>query len=268
MFRHEERNHKSLYLTNNAGDKLLKLVIKKESTSKRDDEFAQIKIIRYGIKRAYLWLDKPKDPYIISLHDNVEITYHGAPKNELSPKIHIKASSGYKTLVNDSLQLPSCAHHPIPLFSFESGYANKRITGQPVTKSSHTISTEHQSSVRFDLYLSSAKMDMKAFGQSAYFFNLFWNMDYLAITKHPPLSSGLIIAPITLFPMGSHMILVRRSISGHTGRPYINFYSNKNYYSKMMDRPVAYQNDDGTLHWSTLRAEDDRLLAEFSAKKI
>ena len=80
--------------------------------------------------------------------------------------------------------------------------------------------------------------------------------------KNHPLTSGLIIAPITFFHMGQYQLAVRRSISTHTGRPRLHFYSNKNYYEKLMNRRTATRNADGTLDWSTMRAEDARLRGE------
>lgn len=257
MFHEESSKRKNLYLTNYYDDKMLKMSISSEGELEKG--FAQIKIIGYGAKRAYVWEDKPSDPKVEQLRNMVELTYHGAKINKNEPKVHIKAKTGYKTLVNDSLLLPNDIHVPVPLFSFESGYANLKKVGNTVTKKAHVISTAHEQPVRVDFYLSSNSFNMRTFVDSFYFFSFFSNQDYLKSQQGMPFDSGSIISPITLFPMGDYILFVRRSVSDYTGRPKFNFYNNKDYYQKMMGRKIAFRNQDGSLEWSTIAEEEARI---------
>lgn len=140
------------------------------------------------------------------------MTYHGAKQENKDSKIHLKAKSRYKTLIDDSLLLPADIDVPVPLFALETGYANHKKTGSNVSKSGHKISTEHPGFVRVDFYLASLRMDANSFVNSMYFFNLFWTQDYLAAAKNNVLNGGLIIAPILFVPMGEYMLVVRRSL--------------------------------------------------------
>ena len=256
-------NKKSLYLTNQHGQKLMKVLVKSEAQKFRGMEHAQLKIITYGVNRAWLWRDRPSDPEIVILHDGVELTYHGGQNIDKTPKVHIKLTTGrYGTLIEDSLSLPQDIDHPAPLFSLETGYANQREATTSVTKISHVIASGSSGPVRFDFYLVGAMFNMSAYINSMYFFNLFWTHDFLMTEKNCPLTNGLIIAPITFFRLGQYQIAVRRSISSHAGRPRILFYSNKNYYGKLMDRRVAFPNADGSINWSTMSEEDSRLRRE------
>lgn len=263
MLATEIANRKTLYLTNSHGQKLLKISVKSEAQKHQDTQQAQLKIVTYGINRAWLWRDRPSDPEIVSLHDGVELTYHGGQNGDKTPKVHIKVMTGrYITLIEDSLHLPHDTEHPVPLFSLETGYANQRGVTNPVTKAAHVMSAGSFEPVRFDFYLAGGEIDKQAFVNSMYFFNVFWTQDYLLAVKNHPLTSGRIIAPITFFPMGHYKIVVRRSISSYAGRPRLHFYNNKNYYEKLMNRRIAMLNADGTLDWSTMREEDMRLRSE------
>lgn len=250
---------KTFYLTNSHNNKLLKIVIKGEPNRQKKETYAQIKIIGYGIKRARVWEDKLGDPRIVSLPDIVEMTYHGAQKGEANSKVHIKAHSGYKTLVDDSLQLPASADVPLPLFAIDPGYKNQEKSGNTIKKNAHIVSTGNQDYVRVDFYLASTNMDIGAFFNSIYFFNLFWTQEYLAAARNHPLESGEIIAPIAIVRISDYLLFVRRSVSLHRGQPYLSFYSNKEYYNKLMNRRVAYRESDGLMHWSTMAEEEERL---------
>lgn len=262
MLAQESADRKVLYLVNQYGNKLLKLLVKSEPSSHLDKKYAQLKLIPYGIKRATVWQDIPSDPKLVTLHDGVDLTYYGGQKGDQTPKVHIKAISGYSTLIDDSLSLPIDVDVPIPLFSLDAGYANQRMLRNPVTKSSHVVFAGSAQAVRFDMCLASASKDMSAFINSMYFFNLFWTQDYLATAKNLPLTGGLIIAPITFYRMGQCQIVVRRSLSNHHGRPRLQFYNNKNYYDKLMNRRTAWLNSQGSLTWSTMAQDGVRLRAE------
>ncbi len=267
MLATEVENRKALYLTNLHGQKLLKISVKSEAHKHQGTQHAQIKVITYGIDRAWLWRDRPSDPDIARLHDGVELTYHGGASGDMTPKVHIKVTTGrYTTLIDDSLHLPHNTEHPVPLFSLETGYANRREVTNRVNKAAHVMDAGSSEPVRFDFYLAGADIDMHAFVNSMYFFNFFWTQDYLLMAKNLPLTSGLIIAPITFFRMGQYQLAVRRSVSSHAGRPRLHFYNNKNYYEKLMNRRTATPNADGSLTWSTMREEDARLRDEELAK--
>lgn len=162
MFAHEDVDKKSLYLTNQYGQKLLKLLLKNEPTINGTVRHAQIKLIPYGITRAWVWRDQPSDPHIVTLHDGLDLTYHGGQKADNAPKVHLKATTGYTTLIDESLSLPDDTAHPVPLFSLETGYSNQWPAANPVTRASHVVCAANRQPVRFDLYLACADMDIAA----------------------------------------------------------------------------------------------------------
>lgn len=256
MFDEVEGRRRALYVVNSSGSKLLKLAIKSES---RDRAFAQIKIIRYGIRRACVWVDRPNDPKIEELKGNVEITYHGGYQGGQLPKVHIKARSGYKNLVDDSLDLPADREVPVPLFSLEVGNASRRNTGNTVTKKAHVLSVSYTQPVRVDFYLAALNMDIGAFVDSMYFFNLLFTPDYLASARGGRLNGGLIIPPLVYFRMGEYKILARRSVSSHAKQPSLHFFKNKDYYAKFMGRRIAFPNEDGSFTWSTMVEHDEQI---------
>lgn len=267
MLEFVSKNSKSIYVLNRHGDKLLKLAIKNEKLANSAQKCAQVKIILYGIKRAYVWNDLPSDPDVVALKDNIEITYHGSRYNNRSAKVHLKSMSGYKTILDDSLELQSDWHHPVPLFALETGYANDSKRNNPVTKSGHKVSSEYRGGIRFDFYLAGKNMDQKRFLDSIYFFMLFFTQDYLASSTRNELTGGKIIAPIKSFLMGEYQVIVRRSVSKYVGRPKLIFYKNRNYFSKFMDRSLARRNADGSMSWSTMRAEEERLSQYYEREK-
>lgn len=262
MVSYEEKNNKSFYLTNFYGDKLLKISLKSEPSKSLKEVHAQIKIIGYGVKSAHVWKDQPNDPSIERIFHLTELTYHGVCLNEKKPKIHIKAQSGYKTLIDDILHLPSSIDLPVPLFAMEPGYRNLKTNADIVKKKSHVISTEKDSYERIDFYLASADMNFDKFINSMYFFNIFWTQNYLATATNNELTSGKIIAPINFLRIGEFILIVRRSLSIHQGRPRLIFYNNKNYYDKLMSRSLAYKRQDGTIIWSTMAEEEMRFCNE------
>ncbi|WP_172116999.1 hypothetical protein [Halomonas hibernica] len=254
-----EENQKAFYLTNIHGNKLLKLSIKHERQKVLQENHAQIKIIGYGIKYAQVWADKPTDPQRVRLLDSIELTYHGAQAGEMKPKVHLKAKSCYRTLLDDSLHLPVSTQVPVPIFAYESGYKNQDSKAKPVTKKAHSVSTADPGYVRVEFYLASADMDVNAFVETMYFFNFFFTQEYLAAAKGHPLVSNLIIAPIEMLRMGDYLLIVRRSRSHHQGRPHLCFYSNKDYYNKLMNRPKAWKDQNGMVRWSTMAQEGKAL---------
>jgi len=253
-----------LYLVNQHRRKLVQLVLKNESGIGKGTQHAQIKLIPYGTRRARIYRDQPNDPSIEVLHSGVELTYHGGAKDNQAPKIHLKAATGYKTLVDCSLNLSCDTSHPVPLFTFEPGHDFNKLKADEITKSAHIAEAGHTQPVRFDLYLAGRSFDVAAFVNSVYFFNLFWTPDYLIRAQHCPLGSGLIVAPVMIYQMGAYAILVRRSLSRHHGRPYLQFYNNASYYEKLMHRRTAWVDANGQTCWSTMAKEEERLLNQFA----
>lgn len=221
-----EENRNAVYITNQFGKKLLKLSIRGENRSSAEDiGSAQIKIIRYGLKKACVWRDEPNDPKIISL------------------------------------SLPKDMHHPVPLFALETGYSNQIKNEEQHRKKAHYVATEHSGPVRFDFYLAAKGFSYEKFVMSAYFFNMFSTIDYLSKAQSGVFNSGQIIGPILFLPVRDFVLVARRSVSNYNGQPMLHFYQNRDYYSKLMDRPTAYQNADGTYTWSTLREDEERINA-------
>lgn len=261
MIEQRPESRKRLYVVNQHGRKLLQLVVKDEQTQSADVRYAQIKLIPYSTRRARVYQDKPSDPSIEVIRNGVELTYHGASTGDRAPKVHLKACTGYKTLVDNSLTLPSDTLHPVPLFTLEPGHdAGKPKTEDDlISKSAHVANAGHNQPVRFDLYLAGVGFDVDAFVNSVYFFNLFSPLDYLIRAQNCPLNTDQIVAPMTLYPMGVYTLLVRRSLSHHHGRPYLQFYNNAGYYGKVMNRRTAWLGADGKMQWSTM-AQDEAAL--------
>lgn len=251
--------HSRLYLVNQHGRKLLQLVIKDERVKEAGGRYAQIKLIPYGTRRARVYNDQPNDPGIEVLHNGVDLTYHGGSKDEQAPKVHLKAATGYKTLVDYSMDLSCDTPHPVPLFTLEPGHESDKPTVEKISKRAHVADAGHKQPVRFDLYLAGGSFDVAAFVNSVYFFNLFWTTDYLIRAQNCPLNSGLIVAPVMLYPMGAYTVLVRRSLTRHRGRPYLQFYNNASYYEKLMNRRTAWVDANGQTHWSTMAQEEVRI---------
>lgn len=260
-------SRKRLYLVNQHGRKLLQLVVKDEPTRVAAVRHAQLKIIPYGTYRARVYQDKPSDPGIEVIRSGVEFTYHGGSAGDQAPKVHLKAVTGYRTtLVESSLALPSDTVHPVPLFTLEPGHdADKpKSANDLICKGAHVADAGDTRPVRFDFYLAGAGFDLRAFVDSMYFFNLFSPLDYLIRAQNCPLNSDQIVAPMTFYAMGAYTLLVRRSLSRHHGRPYLQFYNNAAYYDKLMNRRTAWVGADGQLQWSTM-AQDEEALKHASA---
>lgn len=250
MLERIETSRKELYLINRHGVKLLKICIKNEPVTPGQKSFAQIKLIPYGIKRVYVWRDQPNDPLIATLRNGLDLTYHGNVGVDLSSKVHIKSKTGHATLIDEILALPSDADLPLPLFSFETGFYNERVSGELVSNKALAVSAKCESAVRFDLYLAGGGIDEEAFVNSKYAFNFFWSQDYLIKIKGSPLQGGEIIAPILSVPLGDYVLYVRRSLSSYNGRPCFHMYQNRDFFEKFMNRRTAYGNADGSVTWA------------------
>lgn len=256
-----EPNKKSLYIINQQDIKLLKVVVSNEKGGKdKEDNYAQLKIIRYGFKRALLWEDKPTDPKLFQLRDDIELTYHGSKTDKQSSKIHLKARTQYKTLLDNALDLPiDGIDQPAPLFAFELGCFHNKVTGDGKTRSGHVVKPGEEGAVRFELYIMNQSADVESFVNSTYFFNILFSQDYLSTAQRGVLQGGQIIAPILFYSMGDFWLIVKRSVSGYTGQPRLVFYNNRNYQNQWLDRPTGYRRSDGTFVWSTMRKDEKRL---------
>ena len=261
MLSQEPTSKKSLYIVNQHGIKLLKIALNNEKGGPSGNElFAQLKIIRYGFKRALLWENKPTDPKFLQLRDDVELTYHGSKTDEQSSKIHLKAHTQYETLLDNALILPiEGIEQPAPLFSFELGCFDSKQAGDSKTRSGHVVKPGEAGAVRFEFYIMSQSADFGSFVNSTYFFNLFFSQDYLSAAQRGVLQGGQIIAPIQFLPMGCVWLVVKRSASQYTGQPRLVFYNNKNYQSQWLDRSTGYKKSDGTFVWSTMREDEKKL---------
>ena len=126
MYKWTEDSKDRLYILNQHRKKLLQLVVKDEPSSNNVVSFAQIKIVPYGIDRAKVYRDQPDDPNVVHLNNDLELTYHGGPKGDQTPKIHMKVVSisknRYRNLVDCSLSLNSDIPRLAPIGSLFSGY--------------------------------------------------------------------------------------------------------------------------------------------------
>lgn len=258
----------SLYIRNEHGKKLLKLVLNDEAFKRNNKSFAQIKIIRYKTKKARVYTDSSNDPNIIKLFDNVELTYHGGPKDNENPKIHLKCQTShgtrYRTLLDCSLSLAKDAQILCPLFSLFPGHLCKNTANDRIRRKAHQFIINSSNPVRLDFYLSGAVIDMERFINSMYSINMFHSLDYLLAKDNCPFQNSPIIQPITGFKMKGYYLWVRCSSILHAGNPFLQFYNNSNYYNKVMNRRIAYPNNDGSLTWRTMMEKEQEISQYFS----
>lgn len=257
----------ALYIVNQYGIKLLKIAVKNESKQIAIVNHAQLKIIPYGFKKAWFWRDEPDDPKTVTLRDGVELTYHGVQIGDKTAKIHLKGHLGYQTLLDNILELPQDLEQPTPLFGFESGYAFDKTTGETRIRSGHIVKPDHVGPVRYEFYLMSQSADMEQFVNSTYFFYMFFSLDFMSKTQQGVLQGGQIIAPIRVLPVRDYWLLVRRSTSEYQGEPRLVFYNNFDYKKMWLNRKTAYPNADGTLTWSTMEKDEERLRATYQGKR-
>lgn len=258
---------KALYVVNQHDIKLLKIAVKNEPKQAGLVDHAQLKIIPYGFKKAFLWRDAPDDPKIVILRDGVELTYHGVQTGDKNPKIHLKASSGYQTLLDRMLDLPDALVRPTPLFGFDCGHAFNKTSGDSRLRSGHVVKPDYEDAMRYEFYLMSGDADVSEFVNSTYFFSLLFSLDFMSKAQHGALQGGKIIAPILFLPMCGYWLVVRRSASGYVGQPRLNFYNNRDYEQKWLNRKTAHRYADGSIEWSTLQADEERLQNVIKAHK-
>ncbi|MFZ2171818.1 MAG: hypothetical protein WAW61_19530 [Methylococcaceae bacterium] len=243
-----------IYILNRQGAKLLQLRLKNEPNT-TEVSYCQIKIIPYKIRHALIYRDMPDDPWKVNISEDVELTYHGGRKIDAMPKIQLKVATNvkhrYKTLVDSTLSLESSLPHPAPILTLETGHSFGWEGTEEPKKRSHKYNADYNEPTRIDFYLSGGGMNFQDFVDSTYFLNLFFTPEYLCATKCHPLQGGLIVSPITVYPSGEYSLWVRESISCYRGRPYLQFYSNSNYYNKFTNRRKAWLGFDGKLTWSS-----------------
>lgn len=265
MFQWGEDSKDRLYVLNQHRKKLLQLVVKDEPSSNKFLSFAQIKIVPYGIDRAKVYRDQPDDPNLVHINSDLELTYHGGPKGDQAPKIHMKVVAGprnrYQTLVDCSLSLNSELPRLAPICSLFAGYDYDKPMTDKVAKKSHVFKADSISPVRFDIYLSGLNFDHHAFMSSMYSFNMFFSLDYLIRKEGGSLRGLPMVQSITGFAMKGYYLWVRCSRSSHQGKPFLQFYNNVAYYDKFMNRRTAWIDKEGRTQWSTMLAEEDRITA-------
>lgn len=261
----EEKNR--LYIKNRHGKKLLQLVVNDEVDKVNSDSYAQIKIIPYRTKKARIYNDSINDPNIIRLLDNVEFTYHGGPKDDENPKIHMKCITShrhrYQTLLDCSLPLTKDAQILLPLFSLFPGHLYKNKKNDRIKKKAYKFIIDSSNPVRIDFYLSGNDIDMEKYFNSMYSINMFFSLDYLIEKEGCPLQGHPIVQPITGFKMKGYYLWIRCSNYSHIGNPFLQFYNNYFYYEKVMNRRIAYPNDDGSLTWKTMMEKEQEISQYF-----
>jgi hypothetical protein len=230
---------------------LLQFIVKDESYTNRQETFAQIKIIPYEVEYAKVYNDQHGDPSLFRIYKNIELTYHGGPKEDEKPKIHLKVTAQtkkrYRTLVNCSLCLDNSIPRLAPVCSFFPGYVFDWTKTKKIRKKSHIFEADSDYPIRFDFYLSGRNFDHHAYINSIYSMNMFFSLDYLIAKENSPLQGLPIVQPITGFLMKDYYLWVRCSRSPHKGRPFIQLYNNKDYYEKIMNRRIAYIDKDGQI---------------------
>lgn len=257
---------KRLYLINQHRRKVVQLIVKDEPAKNDQIDCAQIKVVPYQIHEALVYRDEPDDPQSERLYDPIEITYHGGPKGDMNPKIHLKGAFGsgsrYRTLVDNSLRLNRDQEILVPLFSVFPGDLYRLPAEDTITKKSHIFQVRSTHPIRCDLYLCGKQFNMHNYFNSMYSHSMFSSLDYLISKERNPLQSLPIVQPITGFDLQGYYIWVRCSRSHHVGKPFLQFYHNADYYGKVMNRRIAYPNPDGSLTWRT-KMEKEREISEW-----
>lgn len=270
MYEWNETNKKKLYVANKHHKKLLQVLIRSEPYTIESKTFAQIKIIPYAVDNAKVYNDKSNDPKIIQIYQGIELTYHGQGKDGKTPKIHLKiisqSNTRYRTLVDCSLLLDNALPRFVPIFSYLPGYEYDKPLIKKISKKAHLFKVNSDDPIRFDFYLSGKDIDHHAYFLSMYSLNMFSNLDYLIAKKNFPLEPSPIVQPIAGFTMKNYILWVRCSNSTHIGKPFIQFYNNKNYYHKFMNRVTAGIDKNGRAFWSTMY-DDEREIKTYLANQ-
>lgn len=265
----DKQSKERLYIVNQHKRKLLQLIVKAESVRNNRPDYAQIKLIPYGINRACVYRDQLSDPKIVRLYDAVELTYHGGPKGDQNPKIHLKGSTTsnrrYQTLIDYSLVLNKDAQILIPVFSLFPGYLYDKPVTDTIKRKSHIFRVDSTHPIRFDIYLCGKQFNIHLYINSMYSFNMFYSLDYLIAKECSPLQGYPMVQPITGFDMKGYYLWVRCSRSKHRGKPFLQFYNNANYYEKVMNRRIAYINNDRSVTWKTM-IDKEREISEYFSK--
>jgi len=266
MYQWSEDAKDRLYIVNRHRKKLLQFIMKNEPYVSEQVTFAQIKMIPYAVERAKVYNDQPGDPSLHRIYKELELTYHGGPKEDETPKIHLKiaalSKNRYRTLVDCSLCLDNSMPRLAPVCSFFPGYEFDRPLTDKVSKKSHIFQADSDHPIRFDFYLSGRNFDHHAYHNSMYSMSMFHSLDYLIAKENSPLQGLPIVQPISGFAMKDYYLWVRCSRSTHGGKPYIQFYNNVDYYEKIMNRRIAYVDKSGHTHWSTM-LDKEREIAEY-----
>ena len=272
MYQWSEDAKDRLYIVNRHRKKLLQFIVKDEPYAHKQVTFAQIKIIPYAVERAKVYNDQLNDPSLFRIYSELELTYHGGPKEDETPKIHLKIAAvskhRYRTLVDCSLCLDSSIPRLAPICSFFPGYEFDRPLTDKISKKSHIFQVDSNLPIRFDFYLSGRNFDHHACINSMYSMNMFFSLDYLIAKENRPLQGLPIVQPIAGFAMKDYYLWVRCSRSTHGGKPFIQFYNNADYYEKIMNRRIALIDKNGRTRLSTMLDKEEEITDYLNCQKL
>lgn len=265
MYQCHDNAKDRLYILNRNVKKLAQFIVRNEPHKSDGLSYAQIKIIPYALRKAKVYTDQQNDPKSYRIKD-LELTYHGGANESHNAKIHLKiiSSSGnrYKTLVDNSLELDIALPRLVPLCSLFPGYEFHNPNTAKTKKNSHLFQVDSDHPIRLDFYLSGKNFDFNAYMNSMYSMNMFFSLDYLIKKENSPFQGMPIVQPITGYMMNNYYLWVKCSRSDYVGKPFIQLYNNIDYYTKVMNRRIAYPNSDGTVHFSTM-LDKEREISEY-----
>ena len=237
-------NGNKIYITNHYGKKIVQLIINNESNSE-NEQFAQIKIIPYDIKRIF---DKSSLTKSFKRFKSAELTYHGSNDMQKSSKIHLKYSNKYETIVDNTHELNAKANQLIPLFSVELGELSKSKKRDSIKKKNTVFTiTDNDKPIKLDFYISGKSFDMNKYFNSLSMLSMYCSLDYLDSHSNNPLIYSKIAQPIEYFTINGYTLFVRATISDNKTNPYFVFYNNAEFYDAFLNREMIYANQDGTL---------------------
>lgn len=253
-------------IINGSNIRLFKILAKDEGDKSHEGNFAQIKIIPMEARKILIYKNIPSDPEQKRLPKfrDFEITYHGPTRKKKTPITHISESrpNGKKhhtTLINRNFPIESNSKNIVPILSFFEGrcFDNKiEKSKNPKKNNAHKFVTPRNYRSRIDIYVSSSKIDLRESLGGHFMFSFLFSPDYVLSSMGKPLIHSPISRPITIFKTKDYFIWIRCSVSEYSGRPYIQLFSNEDYYDDFSSRSLAWKGRDGKLVWSTIKEED------------
>lgn len=262
MYETFDNSKKRLYLLNNFGRKILQIRLKQEKYSNKIEKYLQLNLIPYKISEAKVYNDQSSKPKKYSLREDIKFTYHGGYDKDKLPKIHLKLDSKankYKTLVNSSFSLKNSELLLVPIRTVYLGYLSDQHPDDEVRKISHIFYTSSKNNVKYDIFFSGENFDLSKYFQTMVSFNMFFELDFLISQKNSPIIYCQLTDPIKGFLLDNNYIFIRSTITKYSGKPFIQFYNNENYYTKFMNRNVALMDKDKSLTWSNMYEQERRI---------